>query len=52
MRYLGNITPKWLTLRLRELEAAGLVERKSEPGRREVRYSLTHKGQEMAPVIE
>jgi DNA-binding HxlR family transcriptional regulator len=51
-RYLGNITPKWLSLRLRELEAAGLVQRQSQPGRREVWYSLTHKGEEMAPVIE
>jgi DNA-binding HxlR family transcriptional regulator len=51
-RYLGNITPKWLTLRLRELEAAGLVQRESQPGRREVWYSLTDKGEDMAPVIE
>jgi DNA-binding HxlR family transcriptional regulator len=50
--YLGNITPKWLSLRLRELEAAGLVERNKEPGRREVRYSLTEKGRELAPVVE
>lgn len=51
-RYLGNITPKWLTQRLRELEAAGLVERHSERGRREVWYSLTDQGRDLAPVIE
>jgi DNA-binding HxlR family transcriptional regulator len=52
MRYLGGITPKWLTLRLRDLEAAGLVERDSAPGRREVWYRLTPAGQELAPVVE
>jgi DNA-binding HxlR family transcriptional regulator len=50
--YLGTITPKWLTLRLRELEAAGLVEREQETGRREVWYSLTPKGRDLAPVVE
>lgn len=51
-RYLGNITPKWLTLRLRELEAAGIVEADREPGRREVWYRLTPRGRELAPVVE
>lgn len=51
-RYLGAITPKWLTLRLRELEAAGLIEREHEVGRREVWYSLTPKGRDLAPVVE
>jgi DNA-binding HxlR family transcriptional regulator len=51
-RYLGTITPKWLTLRLRELEAAGLIEREQEVGRREVWYSLTPKGRDLAPVVE
>ena len=45
LRGLNNITPKWLTLRLRELESAGIVERDQEPGRKEVRYRLTEKGQ-------
>lgn len=52
MRYLGGISPKWLTLRLREMEAAGLVERQSEPGRREVWYRLTDRGRDLAPVVE
>jgi DNA-binding HxlR family transcriptional regulator len=51
MRGLGDITPKWLTNRLRELEAAGLVERAQEEGRREVWYGLTPRGQELGPVV-
>lgn len=50
-RGLGAITPKWLTLRLRELEAAGIVQRDQEEGRREVWYALTPKGRELAPVV-
>lgn len=50
-RTLGNITPKWLTQRLRDLEAAGIVERDTEEGRREVYYRLTPKGRELAPVV-
>lgn len=51
-RYMGGITPKWLTNRLRELEAAGIVERDSAEGRREVWYRLTRKGADLAPVLE
>jgi DNA-binding HxlR family transcriptional regulator len=50
-RGMANITPKWLSLRLRELEAAGLVEREQEPGRREVWYRLTPRGEDLRPVI-
>ena len=50
--YLNNITPTWLTLRLRELESAGIVERDSQPGRREVRYALTSAGRALSPVME
>ena len=43
--FLNGITPKWLTLRLRDLEAAGIVEREgAERDRREVWYRLTEKG--------
>ena len=52
MRYLGGITPKWLTLRLRDLEAAGIIERDQEQGRREVWYRLTPRGRDLAPVVE
>ena len=51
MRYMGGITPKWLTQRLRDLEEAGIVERDSAPGRREVWYRLTDKGRDLAPVV-
>jgi DNA-binding HxlR family transcriptional regulator len=51
LRYLGGITPKWLTLRLRDLEQAGIVERDHTAGRREVWYRLTPKGEELAPVV-
>jgi DNA-binding HxlR family transcriptional regulator len=49
---LGGITPKWLTQRLRDLEAAGIVEREQTAGKREVWYRLTPKGKELAPVLE
>lgn len=50
--YLNNITPKWLTQRLRELEVAGIVQRDRQPGRREVRYQLTPAGRDLAPIME
>lgn len=50
--YLGNITPKWLMLRLRELEEAGVVEREQGQDRREVWYKLTPAGQELRPVVK
>ena len=51
MDLLGGITPKTLTQRLRELEAAGVVAADREPGRREVWYRLTAAGEELAPVV-
>jgi DNA-binding HxlR family transcriptional regulator len=50
--FLAGITPQRLTVNLRALEAEGIVEREREPGRREVWYRLTAKGQGLAPVIE
>lgn len=52
MGSLSSITPKWLTQRLRELEAASIVERDARPGRREVWYRLTAAGADLAPVVE
>ncbi|MBU2643948.1 helix-turn-helix transcriptional regulator [bacterium] len=49
---LGNITPKWLTLRLRQLEAAGVVGRVKGKDRRETWYQLTQAGQDLGPAIE
>lgn len=51
-RTLGNITAKWLTLRLRDLQAVGIVEADRVIGRREVWYRLTSKGRDLAPVVE
>ncbi|MGD9933785.1 MAG: winged helix-turn-helix transcriptional regulator [Dehalococcoidia bacterium] len=50
-RGMASITAKWLTLRLRELEAAGLVMREQEEGRREVWYRLTQRGEDLRPVV-
>jgi DNA-binding HxlR family transcriptional regulator len=49
---LGGITPKTLTVRLRELQEAGIVEVDRQPGRREVWYRLTPAGDDLAPAIE
>ena len=49
-RSLAAITPKWLSLRLRELEEAGVV-RREVAGPREVWYRLTAKGEALAPVL-
>lgn len=52
---VAGITPKWLTQRLRELEAAGVLERAGNPDRpdrREVWYRLTQKGFDLRPVIQ
>lgn len=49
---LGGITAKTLTMRLRELEAEGLVAADRVPGRREVWYSLTPAGADLEPIIE
>lgn len=51
-RLLTNVTPKWLTIRLRQLEQDGIVKRDQPPGRREVWYELTEKGRDLAPVLE
>ena len=52
LRYLGPITPKWLSARLREMEEAGIVERDAQEGRREVWYRLTEVGRDLEPVVE
>ena len=50
-RSLTAITPKWLSARLRALEADGIVRREAASGR-EVWYRLTPKGEALAPVID
>jgi DNA-binding HxlR family transcriptional regulator len=51
-RLLTNVTAKWLTIRLRQLEQEGIVKREQQPGRREVWYELTEKGRDLAPVLD
>jgi DNA-binding HxlR family transcriptional regulator len=50
-RSLSAITPKWLSARLRALEADGVVKREAA-SEREVWYRLTPKGEALAPVID
>jgi DNA-binding HxlR family transcriptional regulator len=50
-RSLAAITPKWLSARLRALEADGVVKREAA-SEREVWYRLTPKGEALAPVID
>lgn len=50
-RSLAAITPKWLSARLRALEADGIVTREVA-GEREVWYRLTPKGQALEPVFD
>jgi DNA-binding HxlR family transcriptional regulator len=50
-RSLTAITPKWLSARLRALEAEGIVEREAASPR-EVWYRLTPKGHALEPVID
>ncbi|MBP1759619.1 MAG: putative transcriptional regulator [Firmicutes bacterium] len=52
LQYSSNITPKGLTLTLRQLEESGLVEREEQPGHREVWYRLTQAGEDLRPVLE
>jgi len=50
LAYLNNITPQWLTQRLRDLEVAGIVERDKKPGRREIWYNLSPAGRELEQI--
>lgn len=52
LQYSRNITPKGLTVALRQLEEAGLVERQEQSGHREVWYRLTQAGEDLRPVLE
>lgn len=52
LNYLSDITPKWLMLRLRKLEQAGVLERESGQDHREVWYKLTPAGYDLRPVVE
>jgi len=52
-RSLSGISPRTLSLRLRALEAEGIVERNTFPEvPPRVEYSLTPKGEALVPLIE
>jgi len=52
-RSLGGISPRTLSLRLRSLEAEGIVQRRTYPEvPPRVEYSLTTKGRALVPLIE
>jgi DNA-binding HxlR family transcriptional regulator len=52
-RSLRGISPRTLSLRLRELEEQGIVERRTYPEvPPRVEYELTGKGQALLPLIE
>jgi len=48
----GGITPKQLTTQLGQMRDAGVVQRDQQEGRREVWYSLSPSGRELAPVVD
>jgi len=51
-RALCRISPSLLTKRLKQLEAAGIVVRKAQQGRKGYDYFLTPVGKELAPIVE
>src|SRR5918999_479 len=52
-RSLAGISPRTLSLRLRELEAQGILERRTYPEvPPRVEYGLTEKGRALVPLIE
>jgi DNA-binding HxlR family transcriptional regulator len=52
-RSLAGISPRTLSLRLRELEAEGVLERRTFPEvPPRVEYALTEKGLALIPIIE
>jgi DNA-binding HxlR family transcriptional regulator len=52
-RSLAGISPRTLSLRLRALEEAGIVERQTYPEvPPRVEYALTDKGQALVPIVE
>lgn len=51
-RALSRISPSLLSKRLRQLEQAGVVVKKTQQGRKGYEYFLTPSGKELAPLIE
>ncbi len=51
-RALPRISPTILSKRLKQLEADGLIVKKSAPGQKAQEYRLTRCGRELAPVVD
>ena len=51
-RALSRISPALLTKRLKDLEKAGIIVKKSQQGRRGFQYFLTPAGRQLSPIIE
>ena len=51
-RALAKASPTILSKRLKELEQAGVIERRQRPGARYAEYALTPAGRELATVVE
>ena len=51
-RALSRISPSLLTKRLKDLEKAGIIVKKSQQGRRGYQYYLTPAGRQLSPIIE
>jgi DNA-binding HxlR family transcriptional regulator len=51
-RALSRISPALLTKRLKDLEKAGILIRKTQQGRRGYQYFLTPAGRQLSPIIE
>ena len=51
-RALSRISPSLLTKRLKQLESAGIIIRKTQQGRKGHDYYLTPAGKELAPIVE
>ena len=47
----ANITPRILSMQLKELENAGIIKRKCNHSSANAKYSLTEKGREMHNII-
>jgi DNA-binding HxlR family transcriptional regulator len=52
LRALPGVPTNMLSARLKELEAAGVVERHAVAGERSVQYRLTERGRALEPVID
>jgi DNA-binding HxlR family transcriptional regulator len=51
LRNNAGLTPRVLSMRLRDLQREGLVERILNEHERDVRYRLTRKGQDALPIL-